>query len=511
MSSHGERPEYAGPYRLCLELASGGMATVYLAHNDAAGSTARFAAVKLVHPHLAADPGFLEMFVDESEIASRIRHPNVCAVYDYEVSEGRSYLAMEYLIGEPMAAVWRKLARTRADPARTARLIAKSLADACEGLHAAHELTDAEGEPLEIVHRDVSPGNIVLTFDGVTKVVDFGVAAAARKRHRTQTGMLKGKLAYIAPECLRGTKADRRCDVWGIGVVAWELVTGERLFRAASDVETLRAVMDKPIPRPSEVRPELPRALDDVIMLALERDPDDRYANARDLGRDLARVANAEDVITASDLGEWLDGLFPGAKDRRRQLLDIAAQIARGERAPASQPIEREKTAPTQNISTAGMRRTPGEHELTRVYPREPTPTPRPTSRSRLVSLVLGVLAGIVAGSGSAFVVQRYAASSAFAPPTREEPHDAAPRPAAMPIRSELRIGPGAGLARGPYVLELVESNPDELLLRIRLDRDRETSAIEPAPSQDPTMQPPPRPETALEPPIVDPPRRRVR
>lgn len=486
-ASSVERPLHVGPYRLCLELASGGMATVYLAYNDGAGSAAaRFAAVKLVHPHLAADGAFAEMFADEAEIASRIRHPNVCGVYDFEVSDGRSYIAMEYLLGESAGALWRKLARSRAaDPKRNARLVAKALADACEGLHAAHELTDNQGEPLDVVHRDVSPGNVIVTFDGVTKVVDFGVAAAARKRHRTETGMLKGKLGYIAPESLRGQKADRRCDVWGVGVVAWELVTGQRLFRAASEVDTLRAVMDKTIPRPSEVRPELPSEIDDVIMLALQRDPDDRYETARDLGRDLARVASGSDVITAADLGEWLEQLFPGAKERRAQLLDIAAQIARGERdhAPVEQrEPEREPTPPTLHSRPADGVRAPSVEEPTRVFDRAEPPPPRPRPAiARVWPGLAGVVLGVALGASTAWAIGRQAAPRAIAPPAAVPPsaslaappgeREPEPPPPPPPVRSELRLAAGAGLARGPYVLELVETTPDELLLRIRLDR----------------------------------------
>jgi len=318
-----------GPYRLCVELASGGMASVYLARAQLGGSRPMMVAVKLIHSHLANDLDFIQMFVDEAELASQIQHPNVCAVLDYAGHDGEHYIAMEYLVGESLMSIWRALARCEhVDRPRLARCVARILSDACEGLHAAHQLTDANGELLQVVHRDVSPENVFVTYDGVAKVMDFGVASAARKRHRTQAGMVKGKFAYIAPECLRGAKADRRADVWGIGVIAWELLTGKRLFRRESDLDTLHAVNDGPIPRPSDVQPDLPPELDAIVMRALAREPDARYATTRELARDLARfAAGGGDVVACSDVAEWLNELLPAGKERRRRVVELAKQV----------------------------------------------------------------------------------------------------------------------------------------------------------------------------------------
>lgn len=486
----GAPAKRVGPYRLCVELASGGMATVYLGCTDAVAAGARFAAVKVVHSHLAADAAFTEMFVDEAEIASRIRHANVCAVQRFDVSGGLPYIAMEYLVGEPLSAIWRKVVRRqdKITVARDARHAAKILADACEGLHAAHELTDYDGEPLEVVHRDVSPGNVIVTFDGVAKVVDFGVAAASRKRHHTETGMVKGKFAYIAPECLRGRKADRRSDVWAIGVLAWELATGRRLFRGRSDVDTLRAVMDAEIPKPSSVRAGLPAEFDDVVMRALQRDPAARYPTARALGRELARVANTAEVVTSADIAEWLEQLFPGGKERKQQLLELALQIAEDDArsiAPAS-----ELRAST---LTEGMPVVDGDaidSEATAFFDPSRRSLPLPTgsgsepvegvaSRRRgrwtltvgiLVGLGLGCLVTVLAlAQGGGFPSGLAAAligASRSEPALPTAPPLAAPPP---PPRSELRLRPGSALARGPYLLEIVESSPDELVLQIRL------------------------------------------
>ena len=318
-----------GPYRLCLELAAGGMASVFLARRDSEYGMGRMLAVKLIHRHLANDREFIEMFMDEAELASQIRHPNVCAVLDYDLHQDESYLVMEYLIGESLMSIAKRIERAKElDPDRLASCVARMLADACEGLHAAHELTDAEGEPLHVVHRDVSLENVFVTYDGIAKVMDFGVAAAAHKRHRTLTGVVKGKFASVAPECLKGHKPDRRVDVWGIGVIAWELLTGRRLFRRETDVDTLCAVSEAPIQPPSEFRPGLPSALDDIVLRALARDPEQRYATARELGRDLARFcARDGEVVTSADVAEWMGELFPGGRERKQQIVALAAQL----------------------------------------------------------------------------------------------------------------------------------------------------------------------------------------
>lgn len=206
-----------GPYRLCVELATGGMSVVYLARKE---GTQGVVALKVLSPELTKDPTYLDMFVDETNIASRIRHPNVCTVFDFDRTEGDCYIAMEYIIGEPATAMRGKLARRQGDAASNARHIARFLSDVCEGLHAAHELCDEDGEPLNVVHRDISPENLFLTYDGVAKIVDFGLVNSTTQHHRTRTGLLKGKFAYIAPEMLNGQRPDRRADIWGLGLVA---------------------------------------------------------------------------------------------------------------------------------------------------------------------------------------------------------------------------------------------------------------------------------------------------
>src|SRR5690606_32832943 len=186
-----------GPYELCMHIGWGGMANVYLARDDRRTGIHRFVAVKCMRPHLAADPVYVEMFLDEAHIASQLRHPNVCQVFDYGAYDDEHFLAMEYLRGETLATLRSHERLVAGSPRAHALRLARLLVDVCEGLHAAHELCDLHGRPLEVVHRDVSPDNIFLTYEGVAKLVDFGTAKASCQRHQTDTGLLKGKLAYI--------------------------------------------------------------------------------------------------------------------------------------------------------------------------------------------------------------------------------------------------------------------------------------------------------------------------
>lgn len=320
-----------GPYRLCLELASGGMASVYLARIEGSATLNRFVALKRVHPHLASDPAFIEMFLDEARIASLIQHPNVCSVVDFDCVEGEYYLAMEFLVGESLSSVIRAMMHSPRDETRVpsrAALVARIIADACEGLHAAHELRDPSGRPLAVVHRDVSPENLFLTYSGAVKVVDFGVARAAHQRHLTVPGMIKGKLAYMSPEVLGGVPPDRRADVWGAGVVLWELLTGRRLFHRTTDVETLATISDFKVPAPSTLALDVPADFDEIVYKALAPDPDARYSTARELAKDLTlALARRGDAVSLAELSEWMHELFPSGAACKRQLLEMAASM----------------------------------------------------------------------------------------------------------------------------------------------------------------------------------------
>ncbi|MGE0784286.1 MAG: protein kinase [Sandaracinaceae bacterium] len=322
------RGERLGRYRLCLELANGGMASVYLARAEGEAGFEKLVAVKVIHPHLTRDSAFTEMFFDEARVASRIDHANVCQTFDFGREGETQFLAMEYLAGEPLSRVFRAGAKVRTDPRRRAALIARIVADACEGLHAAHELADASGRSLEVVHRDVSPHNLFVTFDGVCKVVDFGIARARGRLHQTNTGMVKGKFSYMSPEQLRSEPIDRRADVWALGVILFEGLTGRRLFRRDSDGATTAAVLTLDVPAPSSIVPGIPEGLDDVVLWALARDPEERCPSARELARALLPFTVVDGApMGLHDVAAWMDELFVGARRERAALEALATQL----------------------------------------------------------------------------------------------------------------------------------------------------------------------------------------
>jgi eukaryotic-like serine/threonine-protein kinase len=319
---HPARPRRMGAYRAHGVLGAGGMATVYLATGGARFGNRRWCALKVLHEKLSDREQYLNMFLNEARVASEIAHPHVCSVFDYGCVDGQPYLAMDYLHGKSLASVGQACA-TGVEPELHALRVARILADTCEGLSAIHEhSTPSEGH-LGVVHRDISPDNLILGFDGFVKVIDFGLAKVACRGDKTQSGILKGKISYIAPELLRGDVASASADIWSLGVVAWELLTGARLFRKASDAETLRALTEQAIAPPSAVRPGLPPALDAIVLRALERDPARRYASAREFGADLwAFMCTRPRLPQHRELADWLHGLFPGEHEQTLRRLE---------------------------------------------------------------------------------------------------------------------------------------------------------------------------------------------
>jgi serine/threonine-protein kinase len=273
-----------GRYRLRYRIAQGGMASVYLAQLEGTHGFERWVAVKVVHPHLTEQRRFAHMLLDEARVSAKIHHPNVCAMLDFGEQNSVLYLVMEYLHGESFSSLMRRAfkVRGRVEPWLAARVVL----DAALGLQAAHELSEG-GKPLGVVHRDVSPQNIQVLYQGQSKVVDFGIARARGRLTSTDAGEIKGKLSYMAPEQVRNLDVDQRADVWALGVVLWEATTGRRLFRTDSHGSTVLNVVEMEVPRPTALFPDYPPALEEVILGALERDVGERIQSAGDLAAQL--------------------------------------------------------------------------------------------------------------------------------------------------------------------------------------------------------------------------------
>ena len=316
-----------GRYQLCFELASGGMASVYLARAEGAPGFQKLVALKRIHPHLVGEDEYVRMFLDEAHIASRVTHPNVCSVFDFGQAGGEYVIAMEYLVGESLSRVHRRViasADQRKSPLLPARM-ARVIAQACEGLHAAHELKDADGDSFHVVHRDVSAENLFVTYDGMTQVVDFGIAHARQRQHQTDAGQVKGTFPYMAPEQMAAAVVDRRVDVWALGVVLWELLTLRRLFLKDTDVNTMYAVLSCEIEPPSAHRPDVPEELDEIVLRALQRNPDERWQTAREMGTALRRfLAKQPELTGPAEVAEWMNELFPDGEAQKLRLMEIA-------------------------------------------------------------------------------------------------------------------------------------------------------------------------------------------
>lgn len=290
-------------------LAAGGAASVYLARLTGPHNYERLLALKIIHEHLAEEQEFVDMFLDEANLASRLAHPNVVHVFELAREDDVLFMAMEYLHGQPLSQVYRRFTEN-AEPLPL-DLVAWIGARAADGLHHAHELCDENGHRLCLVHRDVSPQNVIVTYDGQIKVVDFGIARADGRLAQTALGQIKGKFSYMAPEQALGKAYDHRADLFALGATLYELAMGRRLFRGEDDMETLRKVISAEVPAPRSLDPAFPLALETILLRVLALDPERRHASANELARDLDAFAAAGGVKDhAERLGELITEAF---------------------------------------------------------------------------------------------------------------------------------------------------------------------------------------------------------
>ncbi len=330
-------PTLVGRYRVVGEIARGGMATVYLARLTGPGGFSKRVALKMLHPHFAHEPEFLAMLADEARLAANIQHPNVVSTLDVLTPEpGQLAIVMEYIHGVSLS----KLRRSLKAPLPAAHAIT-IMTGALRGLHVAHELKDDSGAALGVIHRDISPQNILLGVDGVARVLDFGIAKAVDRSQNTNTGELKGKLGYMAPEVLQGGAATRQVDVYASAVVLWELLAGRRLFsRSGGGPGVFAEVISKVVDPPSAFAPGISPELDATIMRGLDRNPQQRYATAAELERALCAACAP---ISQEQLAVWTDAVAGQELARLNELVRLPA-----EEPDAPTPVAMAAEQPTQ-------------------------------------------------------------------------------------------------------------------------------------------------------------------
>ena len=379
---------HVGRYELLSELGRGGMAELYVGRLRGVGGFSKLVAIKRMLPHLSQDPKFVELFLDEGRIAARMSHGNLCQVFELGEADGELFLAMEYLDG----VTWETLSRALPDdPAVVVRATAAVIAQACEGMHYAHELRERDGSPTPVVHRDISPQNLFVTSEGTCKILDFGVAKVVTEVSKTRTGIVKGKLPYMSPEQIRGEALDGRSDVFALGVVLWEGLTRKPLFMRETEFLIWKAILDEPIQTVTSAAPQLLASVNDVVMRALARDREERTPSARELGHQVRAMAES-----------WGGPMTP------LELADAVRTYCASELAARASQLSEMMTGATARASVSPARaditptvERPSRAASTRVQLRDRSEvlgaTPRRTRRSIVYALAGVIALGIVA------------------------------------------------------------------------------------------------------------------
>ena len=421
-----------GRYELLLPIATGGMAMVWAARVKGTRGFQKIVAVKTMLSKLSEDAQFEQMFLDEASLASQIRHPNVVEISDLGEQDGVLYLAMEWIDGVPLNQLMKTAKSVGGVPLPIA---VRVVMNACAGLQAAHELRDATGQLIGLVHRDVSPQNILVTYDGVSKVVDFGVAkATAMGGGATVAGQLKGKVSYMAPEQVRGEAIDRRVDIFAMGIVLYALTSGKHPFRRESEAATMYTIAsDEVVVPPSKFIPNYPPSLEAVLLKALAKDKNDRFATASEFQRALDQcLPAAERANTDEDIGAFIRQLFGSKREESRAALADALALADKSRPDiiANPRIQSQRRSlPERGLNAGSL----GDESKTFGILGSPPASPSPARKPAL--LVLSLCAALLLAVAAAFALSKSKTSHAVTPaPSAEGGKSPAMINAAMPL-----------------------------------------------------------------------------
>lgn len=445
-----------GRYEVLTQLASGGMAAVYVARAQGVAGFERLVAVKVLHPHLAHEDEFISMFLDEARLAARIRHPNVVATLDISDTQGDGFfIVMDYIEGDHLGALLQRAARQ--GKRLPAGAVSRVIVDALQGLSAAHNLTDEHGQPLNLVHRDVSPHNVMVGVDGIARLTDFGVAKAEVRLTSTREGQFKGKLAYMAPEQASTGNADQRSDLFSMGIILWESLTGRRLFRGENNAETLHKVLQSEIPPPSSLWPEL-EPFDEIVLRALDRDPEKRFQTAEELAEaieDAARVAGG--LATSRAVGDVVRTYTSEKLQQERERIKGAIEfLGRTDISETALPLPREASQSLSagtgsssmnslsSISVSGRRRLDIDHNTLAARPGALGPPPLPNEGgSNKMVIILAAVVLLLLGAVGAFAFVALGKHPSPAPTVEVVPSTPPSEPAAVPPAA----GPGQAAA----------------------------------------------------------------
>jgi eukaryotic-like serine/threonine-protein kinase len=426
-------------YQIIRRLQKGGMAELYLARQLAEGGYEKIVAVKRVLPHLAEDRTFVEMFLNEARLAAGLSHGNIAQVLDFGSEGDEHYLVLEYVHGRSVLELLRQAGKQGGLPLSCALTIVHEVAAA---LHYAHDKTGSDGRPLGLVHRDVSPSNVLVSYDGEVKLVDFGIAKATAHTRATKSGTIKGKLAYMAPEQVRGEAIDRRADVFSLAVVAYELCTGRRCFVAPGEFALINRVAAGRYERPSSVRPGFPAALEAIIVRGLAVEPEERFTSARELQLAIEELAEVEGHrLSKVALSDTMHALFGHVAYPTAEALPAVGSSAAAV-APTAGPLVASASSPAAPLVAD-----------------EPEPTPSRRGRATVIvaasTLVLGVALGIglprlFADEGRAPAGEAAWADDAPAAPSPGSAPARPNAPAATPADAPAPSAPAAAVAPPP-------------------------------------------------------------